>query len=388
MSKEEKTSLVLKKETDYQMMQYDNVTAELFQKIREKLHLEPALGECMFVKGKFYVTHPGCSRLAEQKEVKSIQYEYLDPSTFPLPQIRKNPENFIIVKCILTKKDGGVIDGLRILDLESERKIGFPFKCEFCGNESKYGKKKDKWTKICKCGNEIKGFDMWLIKDYVNFAETKAFMRAVGKAYSVEIFDDLPEDVQNEAKDLVSEYEKTKEIKKDIVKESKPEPMFYSDPVREGAPIPDKKPEPQTNGNGKIKVWDSFDVNNNKILAAEVFVERVTDRGGILLKGLGWFNKSHLTTRINKEDEGKKIGIGFTRNGIDKLKKECADKIQYDESHIPDEEDIEIIKTWDEIIPKDQVAQFEIDFMEAENNGDTRNRDEFAIEWITKHKRF
>lgn len=391
MDKEEKEiKLVLKEDNQYQMMQYDGVTAALFQAIREKLHLEPSLGECMFVKGKFYVTHPGCSRLAEQKEVKSIQYEYLDPEKFPMPQIRKNPDNFIIVKCILTKKEGGFVDGLRILDLTEERKIGFQFKCE-CGNESKYFQKtSDKWKKICpKCKKEIKGFDMWLIKDYVNFAETKAFMRAVGKAYSVEVFDDLPEDLQKEAKD-VSQFQTEKELPKIKVEESKPEPVKNNqgEPVIPSAKFEKKPDPPKVNGNEKVKVWESFDGDTKtKILAAKVIVKRVTEKA-VEFEKLGFFPKGWVNTTITEADIGKELGVGFKPKGIEKLKTELKEKIEFDENVSPPEDDEieEIPLKWDEIVPKERHAEFLMDLEEAENLGFMGTRNEYAADWIKEHQ--
>jgi hypothetical protein len=59
--------------------------------------------------------------------------------------------------------------------------------------------------KCSHCKGDIQGYDSWILKDYADFAETKAFMRAVGKAYNVALFDDLTDDTKRNAIDI-SEY--------------------------------------------------------------------------------------------------------------------------------------------------------------------------------------
>lgn len=170
MIEKKNENLEIKKSGDYTTQSITNIDKQIFQMIRERFNLEPALGDAMFVRGRFYVTSTGCSRIAEQKKVRSIHFEYEDPSTCNIPLIRKNPENYLMVICRIEKEDGGVVEGRRTLDFEKEKRI------------------------------DNKGREFWLLKDYMNFTETKAFMRAVGKAYNVEIYDDLPDDMKKDGK--------------------------------------------------------------------------------------------------------------------------------------------------------------------------------------------
>lgn len=247
------TSLIMKKEGDYQVQGFNEINNELFDMIRKVFKLEPALGEVMFLKNQIYFTSSGCSRIAEVNNNKDIRFEYLDPETFPIPFIRKNAESFIIVKCMLTKSDGGIVDGHRMLNLNEERKYGFPRKCVKCGQESRYFRRTpDPKIKECShCNEKITGYDMWIFANYCGFAETKAFMKAVKRAYNVKLFDDLSEEEKAEAKDVRqtiivqavdTKIEKSEEKKPDETplekltltkKESKKEPSEPREPTQE-----------------------------------------------------------------------------------------------------------------------------------------------------------
>jgi hypothetical protein len=177
----------------------------LFKTIREKFKVEPALGEIMLVRGKPYFTAQGCSRIAETKHVKDVKFEYIDPTNFNVLKVRKNPEQYIIVTCYLTKEDNGVVQGNRLLDLEDEKHWQWGVCC--WGDDHKpirlWGPNENH-EKVCsKCKKILAGYDGWKLKDYMNFAETKAFMRAVGKAYNIDLFEELPDDMKKEAKDLL-----------------------------------------------------------------------------------------------------------------------------------------------------------------------------------------
>lgn len=213
----------------------DAAKAKLFKMIREHYKVEPALGEIMLVSGKPYFTASGCSRLAESKQTKDIRFEYLDPSTFPIFQIKQKPENFIIVRCLLTKADGGVVEGLRALDLALE---------------------KDKKPKH------------WSLKDFMGFTETKAFMRAVGKAYNVDIFDDLPDDMRNKAEDVIISNKK-KAIP--VEHETKPvEKKVQLPPHADGMPaMPPKMDHPKVET--KIIPAESSDLKTAKEKAIAEF---------------------------------------------------------------------------------------------------------------------
>lgn len=183
----------------------------LFNTIRDKFKVEPALGEIMLVRGKPYFTAPGCSRIAETKHVKDIKFEYIDPTTFNVLIVRDDPKRYIIVLCILTKEDGGHAEGRRLLDLIDERHWQWGVCC-WVDNPYKKGKKmpaklygpNEKNEKQCSvCHKLLPAYDGWKLKDYMNFTETKAFMRAVGKAYNIELFEELPEEMRKEGKDLV-----------------------------------------------------------------------------------------------------------------------------------------------------------------------------------------
>ena len=195
-------AIVEKKETKmqtlssgkYSIQKYEGTPTEIFDRIRETFGMEPVLGEVLIIANKPYFTSSGCSRIAESKQNKSIQYEHIDSETFPIYKIRKNPENYIIVKCILTTARDGIIEGYRVLDMEEEKRYAFR---DNCGNKGckawkgKYKKTSTPGIKKCPdCGAEIKGYDNWRLSDYINFAETKAFMRAVGKAYNIPIFEE------------------------------------------------------------------------------------------------------------------------------------------------------------------------------------------------------
>ena len=203
----------------------------LFNTIRDKYKVEPALGEIMLVRGKPYFTAPGCSRIAETKQNKDVKFEYIDPTTFNVLLVRKNPERYIIVSCYLTKLDGGVVQGNRLFDLEDEKHWQWGVCC-WVDNPYKKGKKlpakllgpNESHEKVCSvCHKILVGYDGWKLKDYMGFTETKAFMRAVGKAYNIELFEDLPEDLKKEAKDLV------KILKTDVKVEPKASESDLSD---------------------------------------------------------------------------------------------------------------------------------------------------------------
>lgn len=192
-------------ENDYQSIEFKKVDLALVEWIEKRYQMDVRNGEILFIRGKLYWTSKGCSRISESKKTKGIKFEYIDPNKFSLPIISQNPQRYLIVKCILEKQDNGIIEGTRILDLFKEKRLKFPKKCS-CGNESRYFSKTDdpEIKKCSKCNKEYKGDEYWLLKDYIAFAETKAFMRACKLAYSVSIEDDIPEDDRDNAIDISS----------------------------------------------------------------------------------------------------------------------------------------------------------------------------------------
>jgi hypothetical protein len=196
--------IVLNEEGDYQSIEFRKVDLSLIEWIEKKYRMDVRNGEILFIRGKLYWTSKGCSRISESKKTKGIRFEYIDPNKFSMPNISQNPSRYIIVKCLLEKEDGGIVEGTRILDLIKEKRLSFPKKCE-CGKEGKYAKKTDDpEIKKCQCGKELKGTEYWILKDYIAFAETKAFMRACKLAYSVSIEDDIPEDDRDQAIDIAN----------------------------------------------------------------------------------------------------------------------------------------------------------------------------------------
>lgn len=192
-------------ENDYQSIEFKKVDLALVEWIEKRYNMDVRNGEILFIRGKLYWTSKGCSRISENKKTKGIRFEYIDPNKFSMPMISQNPQRYIIIKCILEKQDGGLVEGTRILDLVKEKRLRYQKKCA-CGNDSKYFSKTDdpEIRKCPKCGKDHRGEEYWLLKDYIAFAETKAFMRAVKLAYSVSIEDDIPEDEKEQAIDISS----------------------------------------------------------------------------------------------------------------------------------------------------------------------------------------
>lgn len=243
---EEYKGMTIRKDGEYQVATFLETGGALFQKIRDKFGVEPALGEIMLIRGRVYFTAVGCSRLAENKHVKDIRFEYLDPTISPIYQIRLHPELYIVVKCTLTKEDNGIVEGHRALNLEEEKHWQWGVCCwEKEGNKSfpakLYWADQSAHTKTCsKCSKILKGYDGWKLKDYMNFAETKAFMRAVGKAYNVELFDDLPDEMRMDAQDVATTKDsKHKSISKQEVVQQTTKPSSKVD-----LPTIDAKPPP------------------------------------------------------------------------------------------------------------------------------------------------
>lgn len=192
-------------ENDYQSIEFKKVDLALVEWIEKRYQMDVRNGEILFIRGKLYWTSKGCSRISESKKTKGIRFEYIDPNKFSMPIISQNPSRYIIVKCLLEKQDGGIVEGIRILDLQKEKRLKFPKKCS-CGNDSKFFSRTDdpEIKKCSRCNKDQKGEEYWLLKDYIAFAETKAFMRAVKLAYSVSIEDDIPEDEHENIIDVSS----------------------------------------------------------------------------------------------------------------------------------------------------------------------------------------
>lgn len=221
--------IVLNEDGDYQSIEFKKVDLGLIEWIEKKYKMDVRNGEILFIHGKLYWTSKGCSRISESKRTKSIRFEYIDPNKFSLPMISQNPSKYIIVKCLLEKEDGGIIESIRILDLIKEKRLKFPRKCD-CGNEKKYFRKtEDPEVLECpKCKKQFRGEEYWLLKDYISFAETKAFMRACKLAYSVSIEDDILEDDRDQAIDITNVKQvnnRNKEVQVEV--QEKPEKPDY-----------------------------------------------------------------------------------------------------------------------------------------------------------------
>jgi hypothetical protein len=197
MSDKKSTALKLVQSGGYVSVVHKNVDLELFKKIHDRLQIYPELGECSFILGKLYFTAKGAKRIAHAQKMKGVKFEYVNPEEFAkkVPWLRQEKlnnkkektghylwEQMIIVKAFVQNKEDGWVQGMGIVDIEVE-----------------LAKRRNKKTKEA---------SKWGIKELCYFTETKSITRAIGNAYSIEIFDDLPNKMKKEAIDVRTAIEK------------------------------------------------------------------------------------------------------------------------------------------------------------------------------------
>lgn len=170
--------IIVSGDGDYKIAVYKAGAQALFEAVKQNYGIEAGLGEVNIIGNNIYWTDKGKARISERKGTKDIKFQLIDPETYPHPIIRKNAENYIIAKCFLQKENGGIVEGEGIVDIAIETEA--------------HKAKKGKNIGICK----------WSFKDFVSFAYTRAFGRAVGKAYAIQSYEDLPEEDKEGAKDL------------------------------------------------------------------------------------------------------------------------------------------------------------------------------------------
>lgn len=195
MSQKENMTLKLVKSGNYVSTVHSTVDLELFQKIHKTLQIYPELGECSFISGKLYFTAKGAKRIAHKQKMKGVKFEYIDPEEFAkkIPWLRKEKiknkiptgkyfwEQMIIVKAFVQNKYDGWVQGMGIVDTEVE-----------------LAKRKNRKT-----GEK----SHWTLKDLCYFTETKAITRAISNAYSIEIYEDLPDKMRKQAIDVRQKIE-------------------------------------------------------------------------------------------------------------------------------------------------------------------------------------